>query len=530
MSGQPSIIVNIILRTAIIPILPPMSIINLVAIIILFPFVALIPAYLRPPVLLADNQQPSWKQSATHNQSYCTMRLLQLSAMSVVVKFGLSSFCQGFVTPPTVTSRIDKSRPQSDNLPQGDAYSRTSLSSSYLLLSLSSASSPQKNGRSSIKDQTKKGKQGNGKKWDRQQRRNHHQRTTEQIARLPPQPRPSVTNYSHERNDDANEHRLVRENINCEHFGSCPGCVVQQKVGQVDIVRSAKRFFSSTAIRKNRMDVFQSGQDWVVEEEDDGFYQVVVPSSVREWRTQAKLVVAPKSSSWAKDGCKFGLFRKGTHEVLDIPNCQVHHPSINRAVKALEQATDKVGTAAYTSDSRDSVNAGLRFVQLQVERTTGKINLTLIWASPELKYTQPGLSRLTKELQSLEPDLWHSVWCHCNDGGGNNIFSRNARNWHRLSGPEFVREPLPVGNYGWLYFSPMAFRQGNMDGFDIIANDVARAVPGGTRVCELYAGVGLLGLTSLVYHNDNGSPLVWVRCSDENPANTRCFSRSLQSL
>jgi len=140
-----------------------------------------------------------------------------------------------------------------------------------------------------------------------------------------------------------------------------------------------------------------------------------------------------------------------------------------------------------------------------------------------------------------EPDLWHSMWCHCNDSPGNNIFSRNPRAWHRLSGHEFVREPLPVGNLGWLYFSPLAFRQGNIDGFDIIANDVARAVPGGSKVCELYAGVGMLGLTSLVFHHLNhekyrdqidgyAEPLTWVRCSDENPANPRCFSASVRSL
>ena len=121
---------------------------------------------------------------------------------------------------------------------------------------------------------------------------------------------------------------------------------------------------------------------------------------------------------------------------------------------------------------------------------------------------------------------------HFNSSPGNNIFSRNQKNWHRLSGLEFVREPLPVGDIGWLYFSPLAFRQGNMDGFDVIANDVARAVPGGSTVCELYAGVGLLGLASLVYHHnlEDSENLKWVRCSDENPHNTRCFSRSIASM
>jgi 23S rRNA (uracil1939-C5)-methyltransferase len=361
-----------------------------------------------------------------------------------------------------------------------------------------------------------------GAKWDR--RRNPKKKSP---SYQPKVDRPVLTNYDENRNS-AENHRRLLDGIDCEHFGSCAGCVVNEKVGDVEVVKTGKRYFSSTSIRRNRLDVLRNGEDPVIETDDDGFYEVVVPSQIRQWRTQAKLVVAPRSSSWAKDGCIFGLYKKGSHEVLEIPNCQVHHPSINRAIAVLETATRKVGTAAYSKDSREG---GLRYVQLQVERTTGRVCLTVIWASQDLKGAQPGLSRLTKELSRLEPDLWHSMWCHCNDGPRNNIFTRSHRSWYKLSGLEFLREPFAVGDRGWLYFSPLVFRQGNLDGFDIIANDVAQAVPGASKVCELYAGVGLLGLTSLMHHSQPGeTPLTWVRCSDENPANPRCFSRTLSSL
>ena len=336
-----------------------------------------------------------------------------------------------------------------------------------------------------------------------------------------------LTVYDENRNDLINQQRLEKA-INCEHFGSCPGCVVNDNVGEVEIIESAKRYFSSTGVRRKRLDVMESGEDWVVEEMDDGFYDVIVPSDVIQWRTQAKLVVAPKSSSWAKDGCRFGLYKRRSHDVMDIPNCQVHHPSVNQAVEALEKATARVGTAAYTEDSREG---GLRYVQLTVERMTGKVCLTLVWAAPDIKDTQPSLSRLIKELTKSNPDLWHSIWLHCNDSPGNNIFTRNSRSWHRISGNEFLREPLAVGDQGYLFFSPLTFRQGNLDGFDVLANDVAKSIPSGSSVCELYAGVGLLGITALAYHSSPGKvPLTWVRCSDENPANPRCFHRSISSL
>ena len=381
-----------------------------------------------------------------------------------------------------------------------------------------------------------KGKNKNGKGKNKKK---HHNSVYDahRVAAIAATPRPVVTNYQENRNWDINEERLETQcdELTTQDFVPLEG-VLDRTIGDVEIVRSAKRFFSSTAIRKNRLDVIQSGEDWVVEDVDDGFYEVVVPSDVKGWRTQAKLVAAPTSmGQWNSEGCRFGLYQKGSHKVVEIPDCVVHHPSINRAVEALQKATKKTGTPAYIDDN------GLRYVQFQVERTTGKISLTLIWGASDIKGTQPALSRLTKELQKQEPDLWHSMWCHCNDGPGNNIFNRNAKSWHRLNGYEFVKEPLPVGNLGYLHFSPLAFRQGNLDGFDIIANDVARAVHGGSKVCELYAGVGMLGLTALVFHHFQhlkygdsidgfGAPPTWIRCSDENPANPRCFSSSLRSL
>ncbi|GKY97459.1 hypothetical protein MPSEU_000704300 [Mayamaea pseudoterrestris] len=338
-----------------------------------------------------------------------------------------------------------------------------------------------------------------------------------------PGPRPILTDYEANRNIHTNKQRLVQD-IGCPHFGTCSGCSVSAQVGSVDTIQSASQFFSSTLVQRSRTRT-SSTSEWDDDASDELAYPIIVPSPLGQWRTQAKLAVAPKSSSWNKDGCSLGLFARGTHNVLRIPDCRVHHPSINRAVALLEEASAKVGTPAYTGKREVS----LRYVQFQVERITNKVCLTLVWSAESLKDTHPHLTRLTKELQRTDPKLWHSMWCHCNDGSGNNIFSRNPKRWHHLSGPEFVREPLPVSDNGWLYFSPLNFRQANMDGFDILARDVAQAVPGGSKVCELYAGVGLLSLTALAYHAEL-DPLEWVRCSDENPSNPRSFEKAVESI
>ncbi|KAL7575883.1 hypothetical protein ACA910_003195 [Epithemia clementina (nom. ined.)] len=369
---------------------------------------------------------------------------------------------------------------------------------------------------------------------------------------------PSIlTNYYYETNRKDSmqqQERLYESSIDCPHFDeSCSGCTVSRRVGMVDRVISAQRYFSSTAIRRKRMDVIAQSSSSSQERDDnkpllfldsdkDDFFQLVAPSSLTGWRTQAKLVVAPKNSRWRRgDGCMFGLYLRGTHQVMSIPNCAVHHPSINRAVAVLEQATTNVGTPAYCEETREG---GLRYVQLQVDRISGTICLTLVWNAENLKETHPALTLLKNELVKLDKSLWHSMWCHCNNGLGNNIFHRSPKRWHRLMGYEFIREriPLTVGigpqghepqQQGYFYFSPLTFRQGNLNGFlDVLALDVAKAIPGNSKVCELYAGVGVLGLTALVYHHyyDTDTPLQWLRCSDVNPANPRSFARAVESL
>lgn len=328
---------------------------------------------------------------------------------------------------------------------------------------------------------------------------------------------------------------LKDEPIGCGHFGKCPGCSFDTNVCNIPVVSSAKLYFSSSALQKYR---WISGDNIKTQES----FKVIVPSSVTHWRTQAKLAVAPKSS-WGRDGCIFGLYERGTHRVMAIPHCKVHHPSINAAIQILTKASANAGTVAYNEDTGEG---DLRYVQLQVERMTQKVSLTLVWNAPTIKECQPRLARLTKELKRLEPDLWHSIWCNCNNNMGNVIFARGDDRWHRLYGPEFLREPIPgTKQDGNLYFSPKAFRQGNMDGFDTIAQYVAQNIPPGSKVCELYAGIGVLGLTSLSFHahkrgvsgedhhemnSSRNSPLAWLRCSDENPENVKLFYHSLNSM
>jgi len=246
---------------------------------------------------------------------------------------------------------------------------------------------------------------------------------------LPP-PR-FLVDYDLNRNPRTNKFRLLNGKVQCPHYPNCPSCVITERVGNIPIIESAKEHFSSENVRRRRRDVLDHNLEYAVESSDDGFLEVVIPSDLDGWRSQAKLVAGSLTSKGGRDqdGCNFGLYQKGSHRVIPIPACAAHHPSINKAVVALQDATRKAHTVAYSEKSQVG---GLRYAQFRVERSTGKICLTLVWNSKTLEGTQPHLSRLLKELTKTNIDnyLWHSIWCHCNEGRGNAIFNINPNSWY----------------------------------------------------------------------------------------------------
>lgn len=66
---------------------------------------------------------------------------------------------------------------------------------------------------------------------------------------------------------------------------------------------------------------------------------VIHPWDPHGWRTVAKLA-AKQVSRWG--GVELGLYELGSHDVVGIPECRVHHPSVNLAIDTLQIAAKKV--------------------------------------------------------------------------------------------------------------------------------------------------------------------------------------------
>merc|ERR1712146_872575 len=73
------------------------------------------------------------------------------------------------------------------------------------------------------------------------------------------------------------------------------------------------------------------------------------------------------------------------------------------------------------------------------------------------------------------------------------------------------------------YFVPQLFRQGNLDGFSNLVKVLKNYVPENAKVCELYAGVGIIGLNLI-------DKIESLKFSDINPFLQDSVDKTLNTL
>ena len=182
------------------------------------------------------------------------------------------------------------------------------------------------------------------------------------------------------------------------------------------------------------------------------------------WRTRAKLAVRDT---------KIGLFKPGTHEVEDLIDCPDHHPSINAALHRLRKVP-------YTPYNEQTLTGDLRYVQLTVQRSTGKVQLVLV---------SNGKGKCDALVETLKNDDWHSIWVNVQEGSTNTIFGPI---WELKMGPTYLEETILGRKF---YFHPACFVQANLDLFEQILLDIKSWVLPNQHLTEFYAGIGVISLT-----------------------------------
>jgi tRNA/tmRNA/rRNA uracil-C5-methylase (TrmA/RlmC/RlmD family) len=302
------------------------------------------------------------------------------------------------------------------------------------------------------------------------------------------------------------------------------------------------------------------------------------------WRTVSKLPV--RSGSQGK--VAIGMFQPQTHTIAAAAGggsnsnatsaYPAHHPSINLGISALTQACQEKGIQPY----EETTGTGfLRYVAMNTERSTGKVQMALIWkdepyehlntsgkkrkrkasSQDSKKEGQLQLERLishllkhftaTKTLDGEKDESLrkrentqhpnfelHSLWVHYNAAWkhSNAIFDIHASkaSWQHLYGSPRIAEQLTLPTncklpyQPTLHFAPNVFRQANLDAFAHILTAIRKRLhqqfpEQQPKLVELYGGVGTLGLHLLDLVSD-------CICSDENPYNRACFQASMDLL
>lgn len=275
--------------------------------------------------------------------------------------------------------------------------------------------------------------------------------------------------------------------IRCPHFELCSGCQINTQVDHLELFVQAKSFLAK-----------------------HGFSNLQLRTgSPTGWRCRAKLAVRGTASHPL-----IGLYEKGTHKVVDIPLCRVHHPAINQAADILRGWIRHHNITPYNEDTKIGL---LRYVQMTVEIDSAKVQLVLVLNQSPKAMLDENMQFALKHLWESHPDLWHSLWINFNTRRDNVIIGDE---WKRIYGKEWLWERY-CGRQ--VYYHPASFFQANPEMFERLLEKVQQVVPQGAVVAEFYAGVGAIGLTL-------GERCQSITCTEVVSLAEECFKESLRCL
>lgn len=268
--------------------------------------------------------------------------------------------------------------------------------------------------------------------------------------------------------------------IDCPHAARCPGCalIALPQAAQLD----AKALRLATALAPYAT------------------LGAPAPESVRAanpdfgYRTRAKLAVAA--------GGRVGLFAAQTHEVIDLPACQVLAPVLARAANAIREllaAPPAEARSVFRGVLDDLARAGdgtgqagsLRAIDLREVRDHAGVGvlLTLVVDAPLPSHEE--LETACNALAAAIPEL-RVIALSLHDGRSPQLLGRAPI---ALRG-ELLHPDRTSADEPFHYASPGSFAQAHRAQAAAIMSEVVRALAPGPerRVLDVFAGSGAVGL------------------------------------
>ncbi|MCE5319365.1 MAG: hypothetical protein LLG04_18615 [Parachlamydia sp.] len=267
--------------------------------------------------------------------------------------------------------------------------------------------------------------------------------------------------------------------IHCPHFPICSGCTLSEKVDAPPVLKEMRSFFQTR-----------------------GLSNLPIHAGAAEgWRCRAKLAVRGSAQTPI-----VGLYQKGSHHPIDIPLCRVHHPALNQAADALRHFIQSEDIEPY---NEQTFQGELRYIQLALERSTGKVQLVLV-------VNRDSTSINLEKLWSIGIP-WHSIWLNHNTRRDNVIFGNE---WVLFKGEPFLWEA--IGGVS-ICFHPASFGQANLDLFERLIASLKAQLHSACSLVEYHAGVGMIGLCL-------AEKCQTVVSCEANPQAAQCFILSKEKL
>jgi 23S rRNA (uracil1939-C5)-methyltransferase len=195
-------------------------------------------------------------------------------------------------------------------------------------------------------------------------------------------------------------------------------------------------------------------------------------------RYSAKLVIGGKFSKPL-----IGIYRRNSHDVIDINDCPLHHPLINRVINVVKEGIVKGKVTIYSLRSGRGL---LRYLVVRVSAATNQVMVTFV--TTERSYNE--IHHLAKHLRSHVPEV-DVIVQNVNSSSGNVVMGKSD---YFLTKKNTIKEQM-----GEICFniSPRSFFQINTPAARLIYEKVREwgEFNGSETVLDLYCGVGGISLT-----------------------------------
>jgi len=172
-----------------------------------------------------------------------------------------------------------------------------------------------------------------------------------------------------------------------------------------------------------------------------------------------------------------GIFKKGTHDVVDMGCCQLHHPSIQNFIKVLKEAIKTFQIEPYDEIRSQGV---LRYIQALVNER-GALQVVLV-----LNQKMDCLSQVVEFFKTRTSLV--SIWINYQKEVSNTIFGDR---FEHVGLDDYL--PYHIMNKK-IWFHPGSFCQANLLFFANILKDIQKRLPPLIKALDLYCGVGLFGV------------------------------------